>query len=52
MIEIEKIPVSIVENPCNRSAHWMIEILLVLHSAHVVPKDQDKFAFYINNCID
>ena len=30
----------------------MIEISLVLHSAHVAPKDQNKFVFYVNNYID
>ena len=40
------------ENPRNLGAHWIIEIFLVLCSAHLVPKDQDKFVFYVNNYID
>ena len=41
-----------VENPCNHNAYQIIKILLVLRSAHIVLKDQDKFVFYINNYID
>ena len=43
---------SIVENLRNLGAHWIIKISLVLHNAHMIPKDQDKFVFYINNYID
>ena len=43
---------STTENPRNLGAHWIIEILLVLYNTHVVPRDQDKFLFYINNYID
>lgn len=32
--------------------YQMIEILLVLHSAHIVLRDKDKFIIYINNYID
>ncbi len=52
IIELKKIRASIAENPCNLSTHQIIEISLVLHSAHVVPKDQDKILFYVNNYID
>ena len=52
MIELEKMRASTAENPRNLGAYRIIEISLVLHSAHVVPRDQDKFVFYVNNYID
>ena len=52
MIELEKMYISIAKNPHNFSAHWIIEISLILHSAHVVSRDHDKFVFYVNNYID
>ncbi len=52
MIELEKMRALIVENPCNLGAHRIIEIWLVLRSAYMVPRDQDKVVFYINNYID
>ncbi len=42
----------IAENSCNLGAHRIIEISSILCSAHVVPKDQDKVVFYVNNYID
>ncbi len=52
MIKLEKIRASIAENPRNLSAHRIIEIFSVLHRAQVVPRDQDKVVFYVNNYID
>ncbi len=52
MIELEKMRTSIAENPRNFDAHRIIEISSFLHIAHVVPRDQDKVVFYINNYID
>ena len=52
MIELEKICILTTKNPHNLSAHRIIKILLVLCNAHIVPKDQDKFVFYVNNYID
>ena len=52
MIKLDKICVSTIENPYNLSAYQMIEISSILRSAHVVPRDQDKFVFYINNYIN
>ena len=52
MIELEKIRTLTVKNPCILSAYWIIEILLVLHSAYIIFKNQDKFVFYVNNYID
>ena len=42
----------ITENPCNLDAYWIIEISSVLHSIYVIPRDQNKFMFYVNNYID
>ncbi len=42
----------IAENPRNFDAHKIIKISLVLYSAYIVPRDQDKVVFYINNYID
>ncbi len=52
MIELEKMRALIAENPHNLGAHRIIEISLILRSAHVVPRDQDKGVFYVNNYID
>ncbi len=52
MIELEKIYASIVENLYNFGAYRIIEISLVLRSAHVAPRDQDKVVFYVNNYIN
>lgn len=40
------------ENSYNLSAPQIIEILLVLHNAHIVSRDQNKFIFYVNNYIN
>ena len=52
MIKLEKMRALTVENLCNLGIHQMIEISLILHSVHVIPRDQNKFVFYINNYID
>ncbi len=52
MIELEKICTLIVENSGILTVYWIIKILLVLCSAYVIFKDQNKFMFYINNYID
>ena len=52
MIELEKICALTADNLRNLGAHQIIEISSVLHSTHLVPEDQDKFVFYINNYID
>ncbi len=52
MIELEKMRALIAKNPCNLGAHRIIEISLVLCSAHMVHKDQNKVVFYVNNYID
>ncbi len=52
MIELEKICISIAENPRNLGIYRIIKISLVLCSAYVVSRDQDKVMFYVNNYID
>ena len=52
MVELDKWHASTAENPRNLGAHRIIEVSLVLHSAYVVPKDQDRMVFYVNNYID
>ena len=51
-IQLEKMRALIAEKPHNFIAHWIIEILSVLRTAHVVPKNEDKFIFYVNNYIN
>ena len=41
-----------IENPRNLDAYRIIAILLVLRSAYVVLRDQNKFVFYVNNYIN
>ena len=43
---------SIVENSHNLDTYQIMEISSDLHIAHMVPGDEDKFVFYINNDID
>ena len=52
MIKLEKMRALTVENLRNLSAHRIIEISSVLRRAHVIPRDQDKFVFYVNNYSD
>ena len=52
MIELKKIRALTVKNPYNLDAHWIMKISLVLHSAYMVAKDQDKCVFYVNNYIN
>ncbi len=52
MIELEKMRASIAENLYNLGAYRIIEISSLLRSAHVMPRDQDKVVFYVNNYID
>ena len=52
MVDLEKWYASTAENPRNLGAHCIIEVSSVLRSAHVVPRDQDRAVFYVNNYID
>ncbi len=42
----------IAENPCNLGAYQIVEIALILCNVYVVPRDQDKVVFYVNNYIN
>ncbi len=52
IIKLKKICASIAENPRNLDAHRIIKISSILHSAHIVLRNQNKFVFYVNNYID
>ena len=52
MVELDKWHALMAENPRNLGAHCIIEVSLVLRNTHVVPRDQDRMIFYINNQID
>ena len=52
MVELEKMRASTAEHPRNLGAHRIVEISSILRSAHVVPKNQERIVFYINNYID
>ena len=52
MVGLDKWHAPTAENPCNLSAHCIIELSSVLRSAHVVSRDQDRMFFYISNYID
>ena len=52
IIELEKMRTWTAKNSQNLGAHRIIEISSVLCSVHLVPKNQDKFVFYVNNYID
>lgn len=51
MIELKKMCALTVENPRNFDVHRIIEILLVLHSTYIIPRNQRKFVFYVNSYI-
>ena len=52
IVELKKMRILIAENPRNLGVCRIIEISLVLCSAHVVLKGTDKVVFYVNNYID
>ncbi len=52
MIKLEKMHTLTIENSCNLDIHWIIEKSMVLCSAHVVLRVENKFVFYINNYIN
>lgn len=51
-MELEKMCVLTADNSYNFSAYRIIEISLVVRSANIIPRDQDKFVFYVNNYIN
>ena len=52
MVEIEKWHALTAKNPYNLGAYCTIEVSLVIRSAHIVPRDQNRIIFYVNNYID
>lgn len=40
------------ENLYNLDIYYIIEISWILYSIYVIPKDQDRFVFYVNNYIN
>ena len=52
MVELGKWYTSTAENPHNLGAHCIIEVSSVFRSVRIVPRDQDKAVFYINNYIN
>ena len=52
IVEFDKWHVSTAKNPRNLGAHCIIKISSIMHSAHVVPRDQDMIIFYVINYID
>lgn len=52
MMELGKMHALTAENPRNLGAYQIIVISSLLHSTHIVPRNQEKFIFYLNNHID
>ncbi len=52
IVELEKMRTSMAKHPRNLGAHCIAEISLILRSVHVVPRDQERIVFYVNNYID
>ncbi len=52
IVELKKMSASMDKHLRNLGAHCIIEISSILHSAHVLCRDQEKIVFYVNNYID
>lgn len=52
LIKVKKIGALIAKNLYDLSTHQIIEISIVLYNTDIVPKNEDKIVFYINNSID
>ncbi len=52
MVELKKMHTLTPKHPRNLGAHRIVEISSILHSAYVVPRDEEKIVFYVNNYID
>ncbi len=52
MVELEKMRGSTAKHPRNLGAHCIVEISSILRGAHVVPRDQERIVFYVNNYIN
>lgn len=52
MIEFEKQHILIAKYSRNLETHCIVKIFLILHSVYIIPKNQEKIVFYVNNNID
>lgn len=52
MVELEKWRNLTAKHPRNLGAYCIVEISSILHSPHVVFRDQKRIVFYVNNYID
>ncbi len=52
MVELEKMRASTAEYLRNLGTYCIMKISSILRSAHIVPRDQEKIVFYVNNYID
>ncbi len=40
------------KHPRNLGLHYIIKISSILHDAHIIPRNQERIVFYVNNYID
>ena len=52
IVELKKMYASIAKYLYNFGAHYIVEISSILCSIYVVPKDQEKIVFNVNNYIN
>ena len=52
IVELEKMRALTAKNSRNLGAYEIIGLSSILYYAHDVPRDQDKFVFYVHNYID
>lgn len=52
MIELNEIHTLTAKNSRSFDDHHIINISIVLYKTHVIPRNYDKFVFYVNNCTD
>lgn len=52
MVKLKKWSISIAQNLYILGTSCIIKIFVVLHSGHIMPGDQEKTVFYVNNYID
>ncbi len=52
IVKLEKMRASRTEHPRNLGAHYIVERSSILHSAHIILRDQERILFYVNNYIN
>ena len=52
IIELEKMRTSMAKYPHNLDVHCIVKISSILHSTHVVLRNQERIVFYVNNYIN